>query len=104
MIRILFAAIALLLTTASFAAPDTEKQAQFFAGVLLLEAHSELTADQRAGKYRDLQTLTGITPKHAAALLKDFKDAPDAWKTVAERMTTYLAETPTPKENTHVRQ
>jgi hypothetical protein len=68
------------------------KEAEFFSGVILLQASASLPAEQKAAKYRELQKITGITGTKAKALLAFYRNNPDKWKSLSGSIQAQLNE------------
>jgi hypothetical protein len=79
-----------------FAGPPVGKQADYFAGVYLLQANPDISDSARALRYRELEAITGITAAQAALLLKQYRSKPSEWKMVYDSTYLRLARTPVP--------
>ena len=102
MLRLLVTGILLLgIAAPGFPRTDGQNQAEFFAGLLLLQSDVTLPADQKAIKYRELQAMTGITSGKAAMLLKGLRETPEDWSTLQTAMTPLLAAAKSPAEGTN---
>jgi hypothetical protein len=93
---LLCAGIVLLSACAASAAPPVGKQADYFAGVYLLQANAGIPDSVRAGRYRELEAMTGITAVQAGALLRQYRPKPAEWKMVYDSIFVRLARTPPP--------
>jgi len=90
---VIMAGMALLAFTAySFSSSRGEKETDFFAGVILLQSATALTAEQKATKYRELQKMTGITGARAKKLLAAYRDKPEEWQRVNGAISKLLSE------------
>ena len=108
---VIMAGMALLAFAASsFSSSSKEKETDFFAGVILLQSATALSAEQKAEKYRELQKVTGVTGARAQALLAAYRDKPDEWLlingTITKRLSGLQPSPPpavdsVPKQNKH---
>jgi hypothetical protein len=91
----LFVVIAVLLIPAhlSFSGPDRGKDAEFFAGVTVLQQQTGITPGEKARKFRELEAMTGITAAEAKAILLDYRQKPVEWRTMYGEMMKLLNET-----------
>jgi len=81
--RSLLVSVTVLLgACAARAAPPFGNQADYFAGVYLLQANTGLPDSVRSVKYRELEALTGISGEQARALLQLYRERPAEWKTL----------------------
>jgi hypothetical protein len=88
---LLLAGMILLIGAAGvFSSSVQEKEAEFFAGVLLLQSTTVLTPEQKAEKYKELQMMTGITTADAKAILNDYRKKPTEWQNLYSIMTKLL--------------
>jgi hypothetical protein len=86
-------ATSLLITLAisSFAATP-EQQASFFTGVIMLQAKSNLSSEEKAKKYLELVQMTGISSNEAREILKKVRDNPAVWQTLQPAIAKLLNE------------
>jgi hypothetical protein len=88
----LIAAFSFLLISArvSFPGPDKEKEAEFFAGVTLLQQKTDLKPGEKAAKFRELAVLTGISAAEAKTVLERYRERPEEWKKIDSIMMKLL--------------
>jgi hypothetical protein len=84
-------ALVLALTaTLVMAAPAREKQVQYFAGVMFLQSRGDLPAAAKAQKYRELETLTGVTAREAQNLIAGYRTRPEQWRVMYDSIITLM--------------
>jgi hypothetical protein len=76
----IIASFVLATASCSLAAPREKKQAQFFAGVFLLQSTTDLSAERKARLFHELGTLTGINAATAMRLLNYYRLKPAEWQ------------------------
>jgi len=88
----LIAAFSFLLisASASFPGPDKEKEAEFFAGVTLLQQKTNLKPGEKAAKFRELAVLTGISAPEAKTVLERYRERPEEWQKIDSIMMKLL--------------
>ena len=102
---ILFAGLGLLYASP---APDSEREARFFAGVFLLESRKDLSDSLKAARFRELESMAGISTLNARARLAALREKPEEWKRLHDRMLQIITEaqagpkTLTPKKDTPI--
>lgn len=87
-----FSAILLLFVgAASSAAPPMGKQADYFAGVFLLQANAGIPDSLLGTRYRELEAVTGISTAEARVLLQQYRQKPAEWKILYDSISVRLA-------------
>jgi len=87
-------------------AGDLEKEARFFAGVFLLESRKDLSDSLKAARFRELESMAGVSALDARARLAALREKPEEWKRLYDRMLQIITEaqagpkTLTPKKDT----
>lgn len=80
----------LISASTSFPGPDKEKEAEFFAGVTLLQQKTDLKPEEKAAKFRELTALTGISAAEAKTVLERYRERPEEWKKIDSIMMKLL--------------
>ncbi len=63
-------------------ASSTENFASFLAGILLIQENKDLSNEQKAHAYLQLQKITGISSSEAIQLISSFRDRPEEFKQI----------------------
>jgi hypothetical protein len=77
-----FLVILFLIAADSIEASSTKNFASFLAGILLIEENKNLSPDQKAREYKQLQQITGISGSEAIQFINSFRDAPAEFKKI----------------------
>jgi hypothetical protein len=85
-----------------FSSSVQEKEADFFAGVLLLQSSTVCTPEQKAEKYKELQVVTGITAPQANILLRRYREKPEEWQKLYALITTLVTQIQTQSKTTAI--
>lgn len=85
--------VLLISANASFSGTDKEKEAEFFAGVTLLQQKTDLKPEEKAAKFRELESLTGVSAAEAKRVLEQYRDRPEEWKKMDSVMVKLLSDT-----------
>ena len=72
--------------------PDLDSYITYFAGLTVLKSANEMPDLERAARYSELETLTGITAEKADAFIHKYRNAPREWKKIQEKIKTILEE------------
>jgi hypothetical protein len=70
-----------------------ENEAEFFAGMTLLQQKTDLKPEEKAEKFRELEALTGISAADAEKILKQYRDKPEEWQKFYGSMMKFLNDT-----------
>ena len=66
----------------SIGASSNENFASFLAGILLIEENKNLSSEQKALEYKQLQQITGISGSEAIEFINSFRDNPAEFKEI----------------------
>jgi hypothetical protein len=80
----------------SWCLSGADKEAVFFSGLILLQSATSLPAEQKAHKYRELQSLTGISGGKAKTLLALYRDKPEEWQNRCSLINSLLSKVKQP--------
>jgi hypothetical protein len=86
----IIAAIIIAIASCSGPTPPMEKQAQFFAGVFLLQSTGDPYSAKTIGLFHELETLTGIDAAAAMKLLNSYREKPAQWQNLYTGITPLL--------------
>lgn len=94
MIRLIIALSALVVSAAAvFSGTEKVNEAEFFAGVTLLQQQKDLKPGEKALKFRELEAMTGITAEKAKTILLHYRERPAEWQKLYNRIVKLLNET-----------
>jgi hypothetical protein len=82
--------ILLVAATCSGPTPSKEKQAQYFAGVFLLQSAADPNSQRTTELFHELETLTGINAAKAMKLLNEYRENPEQWQNISVSIQTIL--------------
>ncbi|MFP4013099.1 MAG: hypothetical protein ACLFVQ_03365 [Chitinispirillaceae bacterium] len=54
----------------------------FLAGVMMIRSNPQLSNEQIASKYRELESVCGVDGREAMEYLKGYRNQPEQWKEV----------------------
>jgi hypothetical protein len=91
LIALLIAGMAAVHTNA---APSLDDQSRYFAGVFLITSAPGLSGKEKAMKYRELETVTGISTVRAQALLRLYRAKPAEWRELYDSIVKILDQVP----------
>lgn len=74
--------IILLKTAGITAASSIDSFASFLAGILLIEESRNLSSEQKAIEYKNLQHITGISGSEAILFINSFRENPAEFKKI----------------------
>ena len=77
----------------SFGGVDSN-ETQYFAGLLLLESQGGLSITEKAQKFQELESITGITTARAKVLLASYRDKPVEWRILCDSMISLIGKLP----------
>jgi hypothetical protein len=94
MIRQVIVVSALLISaTVAFSGTEKGNEAEFFAGVTLLQQQKDLKPVEKALKFRELEAMTGISAAKAKIILLRYRERPAEWQKIYNGMAKLLNET-----------
>ncbi|MBD3239118.1 MAG: hypothetical protein GF331_00925 [Chitinivibrionales bacterium] len=82
--------LVLLIAAPSWALSGEERLARFLAGCKVLNTAVTASPEHKAAAMQWLVEHTGLTPAKAAAMIGSYRNRPDDWTRVVERMQTLL--------------
>jgi hypothetical protein len=82
---------AAIVYSATAAAPSTEKQSQFFAGLFLLQSRTDLSMEVKIKMFHTLNLLTGISAAEAVVLLERYRGKPAEWQKLYDAVSTTIS-------------
>jgi hypothetical protein len=86
---------AIILTTvclSAIAASSKEQTVQFFAGVFILQSKTDLSPAEKTKKYRELETVTGVTTAQAQALIAAYRTKPAEWQKLYDSISCLITQ------------
>jgi hypothetical protein len=92
--RLLFISVVLAAAVSSWAV-SPEQQANYFAGVFMLESRKDLPDTIKVERYRELEALSGVTAAEARVILAKLRARPEEWRAMYERIQVLINESPT---------
>jgi len=91
-IRSGFAGLLIFAAIGHSASSKKEDVIRYLAGVEILRTADHLTAESKAGEYRRLVQMTGVSSSDATVFVERYRNAPHKWKKINEEMKIYIEE------------
>ncbi len=75
-----------------------EPYIQFIAGIMMIKSNPRLTNVEIATRFSELEAICGINGKQAIEFIRKFRDNPQDWKKISEKVQKVIVENTSGKE------